>query len=152
MYTGLLHTHSLVRWLMLILLIMSVFRAYNGWKSRRTFTPGDKKLVLFTLIFSHVQLLIGFVLYMVSPIVQSALADMGSAMKDKMLRFWAVEHIAVMILSILIITVGNAMAKRATSDGEKFKKIFIYFTIGLVLILISIPWPFLQTGAGRGWF
>ena len=84
MYTGLLHTHSLVRWLMLILLIMSVFRAYNGWKSRRTFTPGDKKLVLFTLIFSHVQLLIGFVLYMVSPIVQSALADMGSAMKDKM--------------------------------------------------------------------
>ncbi|MBK7390794.1 MAG: hypothetical protein IPI23_17485 [Bacteroidetes bacterium] len=64
---------------------MSVFRAYNGWKSPRTFTPGDKKLVLFTLIFSHVQLLIGFVLYMVSPIVQSALADMGSAMKDKML-------------------------------------------------------------------
>jgi hypothetical protein len=59
MYTGLLHTHSLVRWLMLILLIMSVFRAYNGWKSRRTFTPGDKKLVLFTLSFSHVQLLIG---------------------------------------------------------------------------------------------
>jgi hypothetical protein len=89
---------------------------------------------------------------MVSPIVQSALADMGSAMKDKMLRFWAVEHIAVMILSILIITVGNAMAKRATTDGEKFKKIFIYFTIGLILILISIPWPFLQTGAGRGWF
>lgn len=152
MYTGLLHTHSLVRWIMLALLILSVFKAYNGWKSKRSFTASDKKLTLFTLIFSHLQLLIGFVLYMVSPIVQSAILDMGAAMKDKMLRFWAVEHISVMIISILIITIGNALSKKASSDTEKFKKIFIFFGIGLVLILISIPWPFLQTGAGRGWF
>jgi uncharacterized protein YacL len=152
MYTGLLHTHSLVRWIMLILLIMTVFRAYNGWKSNRTFTSGDKKLTLFTLIFSHVQLLIGFLLYMVSPIVQSAMADMGAAMKDKMLRFWAVEHIVTMIIAIIIITVGHALAKRATNDTQRFKRIFTYFLAGLILILITIPWPFLQTGAGRGWF
>jgi len=152
MYTGLLHTHSLVRWIMLILLIMTVFRAYNGWKSNRTFTSGDKKLTLFTLIFSHVQLLIGFLLYMVSPIVQSAMADMGAAMKDKMLRFWAVEHIMTMIIAIIIITVGHALAKRATNDTQRFKRIFTYFLAGLILILITIPWPFLQTGAGRGWF
>lgn len=152
MYTGLLHTHSLLRWIMLILLIMTVVRSYNGWKSKRSFTPGDKKLTLFTLIFSHVQLLIGFLLYMVSPIVQSAMEDMGAAMKDPTLRFYAVEHILVMIIAILIITVGNAMAKRAANDTDRFKKIFIYFFIGLVLILASIPWPFMQTGAGRGWF
>lgn len=152
MYTGLLHTHSLVRWIMLILLIMTVFRAYNGWKSNRTFTPGDKKLTLFTLIFSHVQLLIGFLLYMVSPIVQSAMADMGAAMKDKMLRFWAVEHILTMIIAIVIITIGHALAKRASNDTQRFKRIFTYFLAGLILILITIPWPFLQTGAGRGWF
>lgn len=152
MYTGLLHTHSLLRWIMLILLIMTVVRSYNGWKSKRSFTPGDKKLTLFTLIFSHVQLLIGFLLYMVSPIVQSAMEDMGAAMKDPILRFYAVEHILVMIIAILVITVGNAMAKRAANDTDRFKKIFIYFFIGLVLILASIPWPFMQTGAGRGWF
>ncbi len=152
MYTGLLHTHSLVRWIMLGLLIFTVFRAYNGWKSNRTYTPGDKKLALFTLIFSHVQLLIGFVLYMVSPMVQSALSDMGGAMKDRMLRFWAVEHISAMIIAILIITFGHALAKRAKTDSEKFKKVFIYFLAALVLILITIPWPFTQTGAGRGWF
>ncbi len=152
MYTGLLHTHSLVRWIMLILLIMTVLRAYNGWKSNRTFTPGDKKLTLFTLIFSHVQLLIGFLLYMVSPMVQSAMADMGAAMKDKMLRFWAVEHIITMIIAIIIITVGHALAKRASNDTQRFKRIFTYFLAGLILILITIPWPFLQTGAGRGWF
>jgi hypothetical protein len=152
MYTGLLHTHSLVRWIMLILLIMTVLRSYNGWKSKRSFTPGDKKLVLFTLIFSHVQLLIGFLLYMVSPVVNSALSDMGAAMKDKMMRFYAVEHISIMIVAILLITIGNAMAKRTTNDSDRFKKIFIYFFIGLLLILVSIPWPFQMVGAGRGWF
>jgi len=152
MYTGLLHTHSLVRWIMLILLILTVLRSYNGWKSKRTFTPSDKKLVLFTLIFSHVQLLIGFLLYMVSPTVKSAMNDMGAAMKDKMLRFYAVEHIIIMIIAILLITIGNAMAKRTTNDSDRFKKIFIYFFIGLLLILVSIPWPFQMVGAGRGWF
>ncbi len=152
MYTGLLHTHSLVRWIMLILLIVAIFRSYNGWKNKRNYTPTDKKINLFTLIFSHVQLLIGFLLYMVSPAVQQALPDMGAAMKDKMLRFWAVEHILMMIISIIIITIGYSLSKRAASDSEKFRKIFIYFLISLIIILITIPWPFTQTGAGRGWF
>jgi len=137
---------------MLLLLIFAVFKAYNGWKSKRSYTAGDGKLSLFTLIFSHVQLLIGFVLYMVSPTVQLALGDMGSAMKDKMLRFWAVEHISAMIIAIIIITIGHALAKRAQSDSEKFKKTFTFFLAGLILILITIPWPFTQTGLGRGWF
>jgi hypothetical protein len=152
MYTGLLHTHSLLRWIMLILLIITIFRAYNGWKSQRTYTPGDKKLSLFTLIFSHVQLLVGFLLYMVSPAVQQALPDMGTAMKDKMLRFWAVEHISMMIISIIIITVGYSLAKRAVNDTQRFRRIFTYFLISLIIILITIPWPFTLTGAGRGWF
>ena len=152
MYTGLLHTHSLVRWIMLILLVATVFRAYNGWKSKRSFTPGDKKLSLFTLIFSHVQLLIGFLLYMVSPAVQQALPDMGAAMKDKYLRFWAVEHISVMLIAIVIITIGYSLAKRAASDADRFRKLFFYFLVSLVLILVSIPWPFTMVGTGRGWF
>src|SRR6187455_264188 len=113
MYTGLLHTHSFVRWIMLVLLVATVFRSYNGWKSKRSFTPGDKKLSLFTLVFSHIQLLIGFLLYMVSPAVQQALPDMGAAMKDKYLRFWAVEHISIMLIAIIIITIGYSLAKRA---------------------------------------
>jgi membrane protein DedA with SNARE-associated domain len=137
---------------MLILLIITVLRAYNGWKSNRSFTPADKRLTLFTLIFSHIQLLIGFVLYMVSPIVQSAFANMGGAMKDKLLRFWMVEHIATMIIAILIITIGHALSKKAVNDTQRFKRIFIYFLAALILILITIPWPFMQTGAGRGWF
>ena len=152
MYTGLLHTHSFIRWIMLVLLIVTVFRSYNGWKSRRSFLPTDKKLTLFTLIFSHVQLLIGFLLYMVSPAVQQALPDMSAAMSDKILRFWAVEHISVMIIAIMIITIGYSLAKRATNDSDRFRKLFIFFGLSLFLILVTIPWPFTETGTGRGWF
>lgn len=152
MYTGLLHTHSFLRWIMLILLVITVFRAYNGWKSNKSWTNTDKKMSLFTLIFSHIQLLTGFILYMVSPIVQMALSDMGAAMKDKLLRFWAVEHISAMIIAIMMITIGHALAKKAQSDSQKFKKLFTFFLIGLLIILITIPWPFTQTGMGRGWF
>jgi len=152
MYTGLLHTHSFVRWIMLVLLVATVFRSYNGWKSKRSFTPGDKKLSLFTLVFSHIQLLVGFLLYMVSPAVQQALPDMGAAMKDKYLRFWAVEHISIMLIAIIIITIGYSLAKRAASDADRFRKLFFYFLVSLLLILATIPWPFTTTGAGRGWF
>jgi membrane protein DedA with SNARE-associated domain len=134
-----------------VLLVISVFRSYNGWKSRRSFQPGDKRLALFTLIFSHVQLLIGFLLYLVSPAVQQALPDMAAAMKDKYLRFWSVEHISVMLIAIIIITVGYSLAKRAANDSERFRKLFIFFAISLFLILVSIPWPFTATGTGRGW-
>ena len=151
MYTGLLHTHSLVRWIMLILLIITVLRAYNGWRSNSSFSPLDKRMSLFTLIFSHVQLLTGFVLYMVSPIVQGALADMSGTMKDSLLRFWAVEHILTMIIAIMIITIGYSVAKKAVNDTQKYKRIFIYYLSSLILILLTIPWPFMKTGAGRGW-
>ena len=152
MYTGLLHTHSLIRWILLVLLIITIFRSYNGWKNKRSFLPSDKRFALFTLIFSHVQLLIGFVLYMVSPAVQMALPDMSAAMKDKILRFWSVEHISVMIIAIMIITIGYSLSKRAANDTERFRKLFIFFTISLIIILVTIPWPFTETGTGRGWF
>jgi len=151
MYTGLLHSHSLLRWIMLILLIITVVRAYSAWKSGRSFNAPDKKLSLLTLIVSHLRLILGFGLYLVSPIVQSALSNMGAAMKDKMLRFWAVEHVTVMVLAIALITVGHILSKKASTDQQKFKRIFIWFLTGLILILISIPWPFMQIGAGRGW-
>lgn len=151
--TGLLHTHSLLRWIMLILLIITIVRAYGGWKGNRQYHTNDRKLALYTFIFAHLQLLIGFVLYFVSPTVKLALADMGSAMKDKVLRFWAVEHILTMVIAILLITIGYSLAKRAANDIQRYKAIFMYYLAGLILILISIPWPFLKViGQGRGWF
>jgi hypothetical protein len=127
-------------------------KAWQGMKGNKTFTAGDRKLVLMTVITAHVQLLVGLLLYMSSPIVNSALQDMGAAMKDKALRFWAVEHISVMIIAVILITIGNALSKRAATDAAKFKKLFTFFLIGLLIILVTVPWPFQEMHAWRGWF
>ena len=152
MYIGLLHFHSLLRWVLLLLLITVVVKALQGRNGGKAFGPGDRKLSLFTMISAHLQLVFGAFLYMISPIVQQSLQNMGATMKDSINRFWAVEHITMMIISIALLTIGHIKAKRATSDQDKFKAQALYFTIALLLILVAIPWPFREVGAGRSWF
>ena len=152
MYTGLLHFHSLLRWVLLLLLIAVLAKAFMGRKGGKVFGPGDRKLSLFTMITAHLQLVFGVVLYMISPIVQGAIANMGSAMKNAPLRFWAVEHLSMMLLAIAFLTIGHIKAKKAATDDAKFSAQFLWFGLGLLLILLAIPWPFREVGADRGWF
>ncbi len=150
MYIGLLHLHSALRYVVVILLIIAIIKAFAGWLGGRPFTPADRKLSLFTLIAVHTQLLIGLILYFVSPIVQSALNDMGQAMKDTASRFWAVEHIATNLIGIVLITIGYSTAKRANTDKAKFTRVALFYLIGFILIMTAIPWPFNRID--RGWF
>ncbi|MBK7966705.1 MAG: cytochrome B [Bacteroidetes bacterium] len=152
MFIGLLHFHSLLRWVLLILLIVVVIKAIRGRNGGIQFSKGDKKLSLFTMISAHLQLILGGFLYAVSPTVQNAISNMGAAMKDGVARFWAVEHILMMIIAIAFLTIGHIKCKKAKGDEAKFKAQALYFTLGLILILASIPWPFREVGFGRGWF
>lgn len=150
MYTGLLHFHSALRYVVLILLIAAIVQAFAGWFGNKTFTSTDKKLSLFALISVHTQLLIGLILYFISPVVQSSFADMGAAMQNTQMRFWAVEHIATNIIAIALITIGYSTAKRTYQDKTKFTRIALFYLIGFVLIMSAIPWPFNRVD--RGWF
>ncbi len=151
MYAILLRSHSGLRWIVLAFVLAAIFRAFTNMSSGK-FTALDDKLSLFSLISAHIQLLLGLTLYFISPVVEVALADgMGAAMKDTAARFWVVEHIFGMVVGIALITIGRIAAKKATEDNAKFKKIAVYFTIGLLIILATIPWPF-REAVGRGWF
>mgnify|MGYP007114283232 CR=1 FL=1 len=151
MYEILLRSHSGLRWVLLILVLGSIFRAFTNMSSGK-FTALDDKLSLFSLISAHVQLLLGLGLYFISPFVKVAMeAGMGAAMRDSEMRFWLVEHIFGMVIGIALITVGRIAAKKATEDKAKFKKIAVYFTIGLLMILATIPWPF-REALEKGWF
>ena len=150
MYTGLLHLHSFLRYIALILLIIATLKSISGFVSKKEFSPLDNKLSLFTFISMHLQLTIGLILYFISPIVQTGLGDMGSAMKEPSLRFWTVEHISMMLVAIILVSIGRISAKKATDDNTKFKRQAILFTIGLIIIMISIPWPFSKVA--RPWF
>jgi hypothetical protein len=151
MYDILLRAHSGLRWVVLILLVATVIMSIHALFTNKEFSSGDKKVALFTLIFTHIQLVLGLILYFISPWVKAAMADMGAAMKDPQLRFWVVEHFALMLIAIILITIGYSSSKRAKSNLKKYRRLGIFYAIGLVLILVAIPWPF-REAIGRGWF
>ena len=138
MQTGLIHLHNFLRWVILILLVISILKAYSGWQGKKVFAPGDKK------ICAHTTLLLG--LYQVAwgryGIFSTTLPAGTSVMKDKFFRFFWVEHPVGMILAIVLITLGYGMSKKSVSDDVKYKKAFYYFLIALIVILATIPWPF----------
>lgn len=137
MQTGLIHLHNLLRWVILILLLLSIFKAYTGWKGNKVFSASDKKTWLFTMIASHITLLLGLYQWFMFASVEGV-----SVMKDPYLRFFKMEHPVSMILAILFITLGHGMAKKNVEDAVKYKKAFRYFLLALVLILVMVPWPY----------
>lgn len=151
MYEILLRSHSGLRWILLALVVGAIFRAFTNMSSGK-FTALDNKLTLFSLIFAHIQLLLGFTLYFSQEWWKPLINDGAGTMSNSITRFWAVEHIFGMIIGITLITIGRIAAKKAPTDKEKFKKVAIYFTIGLLIILATIPWPFMPAGVGRAWF
>ena len=142
MYYNLLATHSLVRWLVLISLVIALFRAYKGWLSRSHFSKLDNTIRHTTATIAHIQLLLGLWLYSISPLIDYFLSNFKEAVHQREFRFFGMEHSSMMFVAIVLITIGSAKAKRQPTDNEKFKTMAIWYTIGLVVILSSIPWAF----------
>ena len=148
MYEAFLKTHSYLRWVVLVLAIITAIKFMSGWLSKKSFSPSDNKISLFYSIAMDIQLFIGLVLYFfLSPITNSFQFDM----KDTFSRFWGIEHITMMILSVALVHIGRVMVKKAISDSAKFKRGFIFFLLSLLLMLSAIPFPFRET-IGRPWF
>lgn len=145
-YLAAKHAHSGLRWVVLVLLILTIVNAF-GKRSGGTVYPPKNKLALFGLISVHVQLLLGLVLYLfLSPKVSFE----SGTMSDAVTRLYTVEHFIGMIIGIVLITVGYSKAKRQAGINKGWKTVGVFYLIGLVVILASIPWPFRDLGAG--WF
>ena len=132
--------HSYWAYIVLAILIFTVVNAIIGLQQKKKFTDKDFRLGLFTLIVSHLQLLIGLGWYFMSPWYK-ALKDNGSEiMGDKTTRLLAVEHPTVMIIGIILITIGWSKHKKKTTDRAKFKTFVLFYGLALLLILSRIPW------------
>lgn len=139
--------HSGWRWVVLILLLAAIFKAFSGWRGKKEFTAGDKKLAMFAMIAFHIQYLGGIILYFISPKVMFV----PGMMKAQMLRFYAMEHIVMMTIAFVLLTYGYSKSKKIVEAGRKFKKIFVFYLISLLIILAAIPWP-IRTQLGASWF
>jgi len=136
MYTVLKHLHSGLRYIVLLLLIIAVLSALSGWLGKKNYTEGNRKLNLFAMISAHVQLLVGLVLYSVSAMV--SFSDMATVMKTPNLRYWTVEHVSMMVLAIVLITIGHAKSKKGTDPVAKHRSVAVCYLIALVVILAAI--------------
>ncbi len=143
MYEILKHTHSGLRWVALILIIFAIYNSITA----KEFTKREKLINLFSMVSLHTQLLLGLVLYFISPRVNFA----SGWMKDASFRFYGMEHLAGMLIAIALITVGYVKSKKGTTPAAIYKPIKLFYIIGLILILASIPWPF-RANLGGGWF
>lgn len=140
MYYQLLTLHSIARWLVLVTLVVSVVAAFNGLIKGRPFSGKDNALRHWTATTAHIQLMIGMILYTQSPVVKYFWKNSGAASFD--IKFYSAIHSALMLSSIVVLTIGSALAKRRSTDKEKFRTMLIWFSIALIIILLAIPWPF----------
>jgi hypothetical protein len=142
----LIFTHSLLRWIVLILLVYAVFLALYKWIGKKNNTALDKMIYQLSAISFHTQILLGLILYFISNKVQFGENTMSVAV----IRFFTVEHIAMMLIAFVLILVGRRKAEKSISDLQKNKRYFLWYGIALLIIIASIPWPF-RPGLVDGW-
>lgn len=144
MIIGLTHLHSSFRYLVLLFILLALIDALIGFMTGRTYKKQSKIFSLLALITAHIQLVVGLLLYFLGGKGFQAIMNVEGFMKNEMLRFYAVEHISLMIIAIALITVGYSKAKRQSEAKRKYKTVLIFYGIGLLIIFAMIPWPFMK--------
>jgi len=142
MYRAIQIVHSYWAYLVVLVVTLATINALIGLFRKREYTPKDFRISLFALIVTHIQLLIGIVVFFVSPLVVwfSGTHKVGEIMKDATLRLYNVEHPMVMILTIVFITMGYSKHKKKLTSAPKLKTLAIFYSIAWVLMLSRIPW------------
>ncbi|MCJ8289577.1 MAG: hypothetical protein MJK07_07370 [Flavobacteriales bacterium] len=149
--SALIHAHSGLRWVALFLLVFAIFNAAKSQTSGK-YEKKDKMINLFAMIMLHIQLLIGLALYFTSVKVNFVEGWMSSDVAGGMYRFYGLEHLLGMVAAIAVVTIGRSKTeKKLKGTRDKHRKILISYSIGLLIILAMIPWPF-REALRAAWF
>jgi len=157
LYHFLLHLHSIIRWVVLLLLVIAIVNSLVAGK--RPFNRSDARTGSILVIFADVMLLLGLALYFFNTVGLGYHgfdhSSFTEVMKDKehpVVRFFAVEHIAGMIIAIIFLHIGKTQGKKAISERAKHRRTLVFYLLALLIIVISIPWPFREIGANSRWY
>jgi hypothetical protein len=152
METGMLHLHSILRYLIILVALWAIINMAAGLSGKKPFTGSDKRPALLFLILMDLQLLVGLFLYFFGPmgwkLIQSS--GMPAVMDNDTSRFFGMEHGVGMLIALILVHIGYAATKKGSSDKKKFSRSFWMFLIAFLIILAFIPWPFRES-LGRGW-
>jgi hypothetical protein len=142
MYVLVLFIHSWLRWLVLLAGVAAVARGIGGWRRRTPWTLRDERAGLWFSIGLDLQMLLGLLLYFaLSPITKAALQDFVGAMSNRALRFWAIEHVFGMLVGIALVHIGRTRIHKTGDDTRRHMLAAVFFTLALIAILVSTPWP-----------
>jgi hypothetical protein len=142
MFTLLLGLHSLLRWLVALSLLASVVRGTYAWRKGAPFTRYDGALRTAAVQLLQFQMVVGYILYFYSPLVRLFWRDPSAALGQTPVWFFGALHITLMTLAVIVVSAGEALAKRVSEDRARFARFATGAGLGLGLILIAIPWPF----------
>ena len=142
MYNAALNAHSWIRWAILLFGLIAIARAISGRASGRPWSRADDRMGAFFAGALDLQMLIGLIMYFaLSPITKEGIRDIGAAMANIGLRFWTVEHPFGMLIGVALAHVGRARIRKTPDAVRKHRTALIFFTLALIVIVISIPWP-----------
>jgi hypothetical protein len=128
--------------LVLASLLLAIYKAFKGYFFKLEFKRSDNAVRHWTATIAHIQLLIGITLYFQSPVIKYFLKNFNEARQSFDLIFFGLIHSTLMLIAIVVLTIGSALAKRKARDTEKFKTLLVWYVIALLIIFIAIPWPF----------
>lgn len=152
LYSAMLHMHSVGRWIILLLLIFAILNSLIA--GNRPYIRTDNRLGLILTIVADLMLLLGIYLWFVGGRGYNLIEEngMSAVMKNPTWRFFAIEHLAGMLIAIVLIHIGKAQGKKAIGDKAKHRRTMIFYLVALLIILASIPWPFREIGTLSRWY
>ena len=139
-YNNLLFVHNSIRWLVLLAALWALVRAYSGWFGRRPWMELDRRAGLAFSITFDVQLLLGLLLAILSPLIRAAMTDFSSAMVVPEIRSILIEHLPLMVVALVIVHVTSVLARKVPDDQGKHRRAAIGYTLATIVILVAIPW------------
>ncbi len=139
-FSFLLPVHNILRWIVLLAGVVAIAFAVAGWLGRKPWTRTHLTLNKIFTMAMDVQVLVGLILYFISPMNQVALRNFAAAMRNADQRFFAVEHIFGMILALGIAHGGRTLAKMARDPWKKHRNAALLFTLALLIVIALIPW------------
>ena len=143
-YPVLVGIHNILRWVVVVAGVAAIAGAWQGVISGREWGKGDRLRSVALVASLHLQLLLGLILYVQSPLVQVAFDDPGAAMGERALRYFFVEHITMMILAVVVIQVGSIMAKKGDDDHKKHKRGAIFYTVGFAILMAGLHFVWME--------
>jgi len=142
MYVTFLAVHNVLRWVVVVLAVAALLRAYRGWLGKHDWQPADRKIGAFFAMSMDLQFLVGLILYLfLSPLTRPLLqGQMSLVMQNEQLRFFGVEHILLMFLSVVFVHLGTVLSRRAEQSLVKHRQAAIWFSLAVLALLAGIPW------------